>query len=156
MNRETTEVYLCLECGYDSQGIEATAGGSRMSEENAPDHGIEPRPRGSPLGWLARIALKELDATKKGHNFVLQCGDRRVAVDLLADRTAWKERIGIDDDTFGERWARREIIEGRWHVQTTAGLLLWDVSDTSETEPTRAVSKMERGADENTHESEVC
>ena len=107
-----------------------------MTDENTPNHGIESRPGESPLDWLTRIAPEEWDVAENGYDLVLQSGDRRVVVDPLADRTVWQERIETGDDAFGDRWIQCEVIEGSWHVQTTAGLLLWGVSDVSETDPT--------------------
>lgn len=107
-----------------------------MTDENTPNHGIESRPGEAPLDWLTRIAPEEWDVTENGYDLVFQSGDRRVVVDPLADRTVWQERIETGDDAFGDRWIQREVTEGRWHVQTTAGLLLWGVSDVSETDPT--------------------
>jgi hypothetical protein len=100
-----------------------------MINEETADLDVEPLSGESPMDWLARIAPEEWDVAEDGYALVLQSSDRRVVVDPLANRTVWQERIETGDDVFGERWIQREVTEGRWHMQTTAGLLLWGVGD---------------------------
>lgn len=101
-----------------------------MNDKNALDHDIGSRPGESPLDWLTRIAPEEWDATENGYMLILQSGDRRIVVDPLSERASFDERIGVEE--IDTRWRQREVIEGRWYLQTTAGLLLWDVGDSHE------------------------
>lgn len=103
-----------------------------MTDETTADPGIERLSGEAPIDWLARIAPNEWEATEEGYGLILQSGDRRVVVAPLENQAVWQERIETEE--FGDRWVQREVFEGRWYIQTTAGMLLWGVGDISEKE----------------------
>lgn len=95
---------------------------------------IELRPNEASLEWLVRIVPDEWEAIKDGYMLTLQSDDRRVVVDPLNEQASFDERVrtGVD----GMRWQQQELVKGQWYLQTTAGLLLWDINEDTDTEDT--------------------
>jgi hypothetical protein len=100
-----------------------------MTDEPTTDPGIFPLSGEAPIDWLVRIAPEGWEPTEEGYKLILQSGDRRVVVETLENQAVWQERIGSEE--IGTRWVEREVIEGCWYIQTTAGMLLWGVGDAS-------------------------
>ena len=85
------------------------------------------------LEWLARTVPDEWEASKDGHMLTLQSDDRRVVVELN-EQASFDERVRTE--VADTRWQQQELVKGQWDLQTTAGLLLWGISEDTNAEDT--------------------
>lgn len=94
----------------------------------------ELRPDEASLEWLVRIIPDKWEASKDGYMLTLRSDDRRVVVDPLNEQASFDERVRTE--VAGMRWQQQELVKGQWYLQTTAGLLLWGISEDTDAEDT--------------------